>query len=558
MAISNFEQRHKDLVQRVEYMFGKKAPILPLWQEIAENFYPQRADFTMIRSPGDEFADHLSTSGPVMACRDLQNSLSGMLRPAGITWLHLGTDKPDELVDNAAQQWLQRSTRIQYKAMTDADAQMARATSETDHDFVAFGQGVISVEVNHKNTSLLYRNWHLRDMVWTERFDGSIGLRARKWKPCAVELMHVFGDKVHTNIKQAIERKNGVDAYKEFECLHIMVPADEYEYKKSGQYRVNFPFISVYIDLTNKHVMEEMPYLTGYYVIPRWQTMSGTQYAVSPATMSALPDARLLQAITFTLLKAGEKAVDPPMIATQDTIKSPIDIQAGGVTFVDFDYDERLGEALRPMSIDSRSIPVGLNMQDRVQATINGAFYLDKLRLPPMMPETTAFEIAQRLREYVRQALPLFGPIEREYNSPLCEDTFTLLMTNNAFGSPAEIPQSLQGSEIRFRFDSPLVDADDQQLVQAFQDSINMSSMAAAMDPAAGQMLDVQVALRDTYRGRQVPATWVKDEETMAELTAAQQQKQQAMETAAMIQQGGMAAEQVGMAQQALAPAESK
>jgi hypothetical protein len=50
------------------------------------------------------------------------------------------------------------------------------------------------------------------------------------------------------------------------------------------------------------------------YVIPRWQTVSGSQYAYSPATVAALPDARLIQAMTLTFFEAGEKATNPPMV----------------------------------------------------------------------------------------------------------------------------------------------------------------------------------------------------------------------------------------------------
>lgn len=546
---SNLELRHKSLIQRAEWLFGKKAPMLSFWQEIAENFYPQRADFTFKRQLGIDFADNLSTSAPLLVQRDLAYGLSSMLRPPGTTWAHMNVDKPADRIDHAGRAWLESKTRVMFRAMGDSAAQFSRATSEADADFSAFGQAVISLEINPRATSLLYRTWHLRDMAWCEKFDGTVGFRVRKCKYTAQDLYTIFGAaNLHPRIIRAVEENGGKNAYKEFEIMHVVVPTEEYDYKSN----INFPYVSVYLDVENKWLIEEKPILTGYYIIPRWQTVSGTQYAHSPATVAALPDARLLQSITFTLLKAGEKAVDPPMIGTQDMVKSPIDIQPGGITWVDGDYDERLGEALRPMSIDSRGIPTGLNMQDRITAMISSAFYLDKMKLPPMMPDTTAFEIAQRLREYIRQALPLFGPIEREYNAPLCEDTFTLLLKAGAFGSVQDIPESLQGSNIQFKFESPLVDAEDQQLVQTFQDTANLLALAAQIDPSAIKMLDAQTALRETLRGRQTPETWVKDEETMAAINAQEAQKQQAMEMTNMVEQGAVAAEQVGMAQQAM------
>lgn len=43
-------------------LFDKRGPLMSLWQEIAEQFYPERADFTTTRSVGEDYAAHLSSS----------------------------------------------------------------------------------------------------------------------------------------------------------------------------------------------------------------------------------------------------------------------------------------------------------------------------------------------------------------------------------------------------------------------------------------------------------------------------------------------------------------
>jgi hypothetical protein len=62
--------------------------------------------------------------------------------------------------------------------------------------------------------------------------------------------------------------------------------------------------------------------------------------------------------MTYTLLEAGEKVTNPPLVVTQDVVRSDVAMYAGGLVWVDRDYDERLGDAVRPLNIDARGIPV--------------------------------------------------------------------------------------------------------------------------------------------------------------------------------------------------------
>ena len=83
------DQRHRELLEHDKALFGKREQLMSLWQEIAENFYPERADFTAARSMGSDFAGALDTSYPVLARRDLGNSLGAMLRPSQKDWFHI-------------------------------------------------------------------------------------------------------------------------------------------------------------------------------------------------------------------------------------------------------------------------------------------------------------------------------------------------------------------------------------------------------------------------------------------------------------------------------------
>lgn len=506
----------RQLYELGEEIFKKRGSLVSLWQSVAENFYPERADFTLSRSLGTEFAEGLMTSYPILARRDLSDQISSMLRPTNKDWFKIVSSQENR-EDNEAKRWLEWAARTQKRAMYDRQTQFSRATKEGDADFATFGQCVLSVTLNRNAERLLYRCWHLRDVAWMEDSDGKVCAVWRKWKPYARTLNSLFSGRVHQKVSQCAEK----EPYREIPCMHMIVEADMYDDKANGK-----PYFSIHYEPENKQVMEAVGVFNKEYVIPRWQTVSGSQYAFSPATVAALPDARLLQSMMHTLMEAGEKAVNPPLIATQDVVRSDVSHYAGGITWVSEEYDERLGAALRPLEQDIRGIPLGIDLQRDTRELIAKAFYLDRLRsfTPTQDPEMTAFQAGQIVAENIRHLMPLFEPLEAEYNAQLCESTFDVLMRAGAFGSPLDLPRSLQGTEVQFRFESPLHDAIEQQKGQKFLEAHAMLKAAAEIDASAPAVMDAQGTLRDVLEGIGCPAKWIRSEAQLRQVERDQTQ----------------------------------
>ncbi len=546
----------KELKEQVELLFTRRSSLLLLWQELSENFYPERADFTFRRSLGTDFAAGLTTSYPLLCRRDLGDQVSTMRRPTAKAWFHM---KPNDIrrEDHEAKLWLQWAEQVQRRAMYDPQTLFKRATVEADHDFACFGQAAMSIRLNRDRNALLYRTFHLRDMAWMEDETGKISLVARKWCAKAIDLARTFGrDKLHRKVQEQLEQGK---PFAEFDCYHIMVTADLFEPGGPGKQEKKAkgkPWWSVYMDIANDHDMEIVAQWNKEYIIPRWQTVSGSQYAFSPATIAALPDARLTQAMAYTLLEAGEKATNPPMVATQDAVRSDVAIYPGGITWVDRDYDERLGDALRPMTVDSRGMPIGIDMQRDSRAMIAQAFYLNKLTLPQRTPEMTAYEVGQRVQEYIRGALPLFEPMEMDYNGQMCDVTFDLLMRGGAFGSPYSMPKSLQGAEITFGFASPLHDAIEAQKGQKFLEVKSYIAQAIELDPASATVVNAVESLRDVLESVGAPQKWIRSESQVEDMKR-QQQAQAATEQAlAGMESASQTALNLGGAQKAMAEAQ--
>lgn len=526
-----------DLISRGDGLFSKRAGLMSLWQEQADHFYVERADFTVTRNLGTDFAGHLTSSYPLLVRRDLGDQISSILRPSGEQWLVVTTDR-EERLQNVDKRWLEQATKTQYRAMYDTHSGFVRATKECDHDWATFGQGVISGEINWEDVTLLHRCWHLRDVAWFDDYCGRTCEVHRKWVMSPYDMIRKFKGKVHPKITERAEKEPFADIL----CRHIVMPASQYYDGKKAKAK----FVSLVIDVENKTILEEISRPILGYVIPRWKTMSGSQYAFSPATVIALPDARLIQSMALSLLEAGEMAVRPPLITVPDALREDVQYFAGGITKADIESDQELKNVLAPIFQDRSGFNFGMELLKDTRDMIASAFYINKLMLPPAEKVMTAYETSQRVREYIRQSSPLFEPLLSDYNGELCEMDFELLMSVGAFGPPDEFPQNLRGQNVKFKFKNPLQEAADQKKGSVLQMAMELTAQTMQLDPNAGVILNAPLALRDALDGIGASADWLNDEDVSAQMIAQRQQQQEAAQQLQMAQQGGQAMQDLG------------
>ena len=532
------ESRAQGIIDTADRLFSTRGNLMSYWQEIAENFYPERADFTTTNSDGDHWQG-LMTSDPVIKRREFGDLVQSMTRPETQDWFAIHIVDEDLDKNPVARTWLERMTKIQRRAMYSAAASFSKATKDLDHDWVTFGMGVLEVDARRDRPGLIYLNHHLKDFAWTEDYYRKVSAVYRRWSPLASTLVKMFPTTVHPSVRELAKKSPTTKV----RCYHAVLPRDDWEEKRKRSPLANW--VSVYIDKENGVVLEETPMMWNKYVIPRWRTIADSQYAWSPATGPGLADARTLQNVVRVLLEAGEKAVDPPLVAVEDALRSDAQIYAGGITFVEAEYDERMGPALRTlMQNPGAGLPAGLEIADRLSMALHVGFFLNKINLPEQKA-MTAYETQKRVEEYIRANTPILTPIEDELNNSVCERTFEVLSAFQAFGDPAQMPPELQRQSVRYEFTSPFRQMADESDAMQFRIALETVAAAAQFDPIAPARLNMDIALPEALQSSGVPAKWITGDKQFAAIkqqAAKMQQQQQQM------QQAQQAAEMAGKA----------
>lgn len=539
--MASSDGRAKELIDLGDRLFTAKLPFDTLCQEIALQVYPQRADFITDNVLGEEFADHLADSYPALVCRDLSDSISAMLRPKNKQWFKPTTLDEARDSDTANAQFLEYLGRTIKTGLYDARSQFIRATKEGDRDYAPFGQCVLSMEEGGEDRDHLFmRSHHLRNCAWLENDLSVIDHLHRKDSMTARAMKRKFGEKnIHETVRKACEK----EPHKKFDLRVVVMPADEYDYvgeTAKGKKGRKLPFVICYIDATNGKIIREGGLHDFIYIVPRWQTMSGSQYAFSPAAMTALPDARTVNSMAEILLEAGERSVDPPVVAHGGAISEPMG-GAGNITWTDAEYDGNVKDAFQ--ALETRmDMNAGLVIRQDLREMLAKSFFVDKLRLPQDSGAKTATEIRALLEEHVRNLLPLFEPIETEYNTAILDKAFRTL-DNMGKIDWSVLPQGLRNAEVNWAFQSPIEETQTRLLAEQCMETMTLVSQAQQLGIVKTSPLNGDRMLKDAVRGIGGPATWRKTDEEMAAEEEAMAMKEQ---IAGALQEAAAGAEVAG------------
>ena len=166
--------------------------------------------------------------------------------------------------------------------------------------------------------------------------------------------------------------------------------------------------------------------------------------------MVALPDVKMINLMSKTIIQAAQKMIDPPLLVPDDGFLLPIRTQPGGLNF----YRSGSRDTITPLQTGA-NIPIGLNMEEQRRAAIRTAFFVDQL-LSGNQPNMTATEVIQRQEERMRVIGPVLGRLMNEMLRPLIDRAFALMLRADMLAVPPEI---LQGMDIDIEYVSPLARA---------------------------------------------------------------------------------------------------
>lgn len=406
------------------------------WCEIRDLVRPTVDQMTNA-TPGQPLTEKIFDATPTWALMQLSSGLGSFLTSQVTRWFNLGFEGvPYERIDNISRIWLNVVADIIYNQYSRPEANFTSSLHETYLDVSGFGTAALHQEWSFKRRGLLFRAIPIVDCLIDEDDEGMVDHMFRLLPRTRHQLYQQFGE---GNLPLKVRENTEVD--KTYQVLHAVIPRDNRDVRKVT--KNNMPWGSYWILYETKDLLLEGGYNEFCYHVPRWTRMAGEKYGRSPA-MEAMPDIKMLNKMSQTVIKSAQKMVDPPLQVPDDGFIGPISTKPGALMYYTPGTEDRV------IPLETKGHPeIGEALMEQRRQSIIRTFFVDYLQQQKNNVEMTATEVMDRRQEKFRMMGPIIGRLETELLGPMLTRSYNLLVRAGMIPKP---PRQAAGRQIKVTY----------------------------------------------------------------------------------------------------------
>ena len=513
------DSRVDEILRRQEKMATDRAVFDQHWREIAERILPRADYFRVNRQPGDKHTERVFDATANLALERFAAAMESMLTPRTQKWHKLKAIDPDLNEDPEVKAWLDQATQILFNVRYAPKANFASQANEAYMSLGAFGTGGVFVD-EAVGMGIRYRSVHLSEMYIAENHQGVIDTVFRKFPMTVRQIAQRFGTK---NLSEKLKGALAKTPDQNFEILHAVMPNQDMQYGRKD-YR-GMAFSSCYVELDGRTVLSEGGFRSMPYAIGRYVTSPKEIYGRSPA-MTVLPDIKMLNEMSKTVIRAAHKIVDPPLLLQEDGALQAFDMRPSALNFGG--VNEQGQQLVHPLVTNAR-VDIGLEMMDQRRQVINDAFLVTLFQILVDAPSMTATEAMLRAQEKGALLAPTMGRQQSEFLGPMIERELDILARAGAL---PPMPQALMdaGGIVDVEYVSPLNRAQRSEDGVAILRTLESVTPLAQIDAGVLDVFDPEAIARELADINGVPAKVLRTPDQVKALKDAQAQAAQAQQ----------------------------
>jgi len=514
------DSRVDEIIREHEQMVSDRGVWEEHWKEIAERVLPRQDWFqATAKSPGEKRTEKVFDATAGLALERFAAAMESMLTPRTMKWHKLKTRDPMLQDNNEVQAYLDEVTNILFQVRYNPRANFASQAHENYMSLGAFGTGAIFID-DIVGTGIRYKSIHLSEIYIAENYAGSIDKINRKFDLTARQAAQKWGyESLPEKLKTALDKS----PEKTFEFIHCVKPNEDRKANRRD-YR-GMPYASYYVCVESRQMMSEGGYESFPYAVSRYVTAPKEIYGRSPA-MTVLPDIKMINEMSKTVIRAAHKIVDPPLLLQEDGVLQAFNTRPGALNYGGVDDQGR--QVVIPMQTDAR-VDLGMDMMEQRRRVINDAFLITLFQILVEAPNMTATEAMLRAQEKGALLAPTMGRQQSEMLGPMIERELDILARS---GILPPMPKAMidAGGEVEIEYVSPLNRAQRAEEGVAILRTLEAVTPLAQFDPSVLMIFKPDEIARELSEINGVPAKILRSKEEIESMKAQQAQAQQAQQ----------------------------
>jgi hypothetical protein len=532
------------LIQEFQYLWGKQGNFRVLWNTAAQFVMPAWDNFIGEFAEGVNRNTRIFDSTGVIANERFAAAMEAILTPRSQQWHRLKPDDPQLEESPGVQRYLDQVNKVLFSCRYHPEANFASQTDECYMSLGAFGNNLLYVD-EVVGTCLRYRSVPLSEIVWAQNHQGAVDTVFRKFKYTAKQCVQHWGEK---GVPQGIRELFAKNKFDEADLLHVIRPNHEFVPGSYGERGKKWE--SWYIYLAQKSIIERGCYRTFPCAVGRYRMAPRETYGRGPAT-TCLPDIRTANEMVKTGLRAGQKAVDPPILLAEESVLQNFNQRPGANNYGMVTAD---GKPLAVPFESKSNWQIADKMLEGTRVSIRDTFLNTLFQILVQNPNMTATEALLRAQEKGELIAPAMGRQQSEFLGPLIHREIDILSEAGQLPPP---PMELlrSGKGIRIEYTSPMAMALRAQEGTAIMNTIADIGQIMNLDPSVKFIMDFHEAARTMASIRGTPAKLIRSEDEVQDLLEHAADQQQQAQQAAAAPQIALGAKNLAQAAQAASAA---
>ena len=493
-----------EIIRRVDALKSERSLWDEWWDQLAFYCLPRKRDFISQQPSGQKYPANVYDTTARRALKIMTAGFMSHMTSPARRWFMLQFSDPAVQKNQAAARWLDDVKDRVYDVLHASN--FYSQIHEFYTDFGVFGTASLYSE----DDPLDHVRYYARspsELLFEEDASGRIVTVYRVFSLTCAQAYDQWGAAAGENV---VKSYHAFELSKPYWFIHAVGRRAVRDAAKQDD-PLHMAYYSKWINREEKVLIREGGYHEMPFHIVRFDKKTGEKYGYSPA-MDALPDIKMVNQQKQTLIRAGQKVVDPPLEVPHDGFMLPITMEPEGINYRETAINPQ-SDHITAINTEG-NIPIGIDLIKLTQEEINAAFFADMfLLLAGVHQNMTATEVVERVAERMLIVGPVIGRLSGELLTPVIERTINILARQGVIPPPPPgVPEDYD-----ILYVSELALAQRAVELNTITEFISFTGLLAQADPSVFDNLDLDEMVLNAAKIKGIDPDLLRDQQDVVD-----------------------------------------